>query len=109
MSLPKNQLQDWKRFRIKHELDKKGYSISSLSIALGFKSNSVSVALTKPWAKVERIIADIIGVEPSEIWPSRYGKRISNPCINNNRKSLELQVKSDSQNIHGLNTEQKVA
>jgi len=103
------QPKDWSRAQIKCALDNKGYTVKSLSAALGFKHNSVSVALTKPWAKVERIIADIIGVEPSIIWPSRYGKLITNPCIHNNRKSSELQVKSDGRNIHGLNNIQKVA
>ncbi|ROD80150.1 hypothetical protein C4Z03_027390 [Klebsiella pneumoniae subsp. pneumoniae] len=31
-------------------------------------------ALDRRYPKGERIIASAIGVEPSEIWPSRYGE-----------------------------------
>ena len=26
----------------------------------------------KPWSAMEKTVADIIGVQPMEIWPSRY-------------------------------------
>ena len=35
----------------------------------------VTTALERPWYKVEKLIADAIGVQVSEIWPSRVGTK----------------------------------
>ncbi|MBI6262380.1 helix-turn-helix domain-containing protein, partial [Proteus mirabilis] len=40
--------------------------------ALRKRGTTLANALSRPWPKGEKIIADFLGVAPSEIWPSRY-------------------------------------
>jgi Ner family transcriptional regulator len=35
-------------------------------------------ALSRPWPKGEFLIANALGIDPSEIWPSRYFDREGN-------------------------------
>lgn len=41
-------------------------------------------ALARPWPKGEMIIAETIGVDPKEIWPSRYFDGKTGTKINRN-------------------------
>lgn len=70
--MPRKPKQDWHVWDIKAALGKKGYSLCRVGIENGYKKTSPYDALRKPWPAMERIIADIIGKEPWEIWPSRY-------------------------------------
>ncbi|WP_421241716.1 helix-turn-helix domain-containing protein [Aeromonas enteropelogenes] len=63
---------DWHRADVIAGLKKKGTSMSALSRANGLASTTLSNALRFPWPKGERIIATALGLEPSDIWPSRY-------------------------------------
>ena len=65
---------DWHRADIIAALKKKGSSVSALSRENGLASSTLANALRFPWPKGERIIADAIGVDASDIWPSRYQK-----------------------------------
>lgn len=65
--------QDWHRADIKSALEKAGWSLRKLSTHHGYANpNTLQTALNRPWPKAERYIAEAIGVEPAEIWPSRY-------------------------------------
>jgi len=64
--------QDWHRADIKAALEKRGYSLSRLSRLNGYSRSAVKCALDIHWPKMERLIADTIGVPVQEIWPSRY-------------------------------------
>lgn len=66
--------EDWHRADIKAALEKtpEGWSSRRLSEAHGYHHTAVSEALKRPWPAVERIIANALGLEPWEIWPSRY-------------------------------------
>jgi len=65
--------EDWHRADIKSALEKAGWNLSSLSLHHGYESrNTLQTALRRPWPKGERYIADAIGVDPAEIWPTRY-------------------------------------
>jgi Ner family transcriptional regulator len=49
------------------------WTLRRLSIASGYSANAVGIALRhRPWPAVERIIADALGMQPWDIWPSRY-------------------------------------
>lgn len=48
------------------------WSLRGLSLAHGYSANAVGEALRRPWPAVERIVADALGMEPWDIWPSRY-------------------------------------
>lgn len=50
------------------------WTLRRLSLARGLSAGAVGVALKKPWPRVERIIAEELGREPQEIWPSRYDR-----------------------------------
>lgn len=64
--------QDWHNADIKCALEKKGWSLSRLSVHHGYCRTACVVALWRPAPKMERTIADAIGVPPQVIWPSRY-------------------------------------
>lgn len=62
----------WTKAEIKAALEDEGWSCRQLSFSRGYTSNAVQTALHKPYPAVERIISDVIGVTPEEIWPDRY-------------------------------------
>jgi Ner family transcriptional regulator len=63
---------DWHQAYISAALKAKGTNLSALSEANGYSRNNLRNALYRSYPKAEKIIADAIGVEPEEIWPSRY-------------------------------------
>ena len=63
---------DWDKLDIIYHLNKRGLSLSELSRQHNLNSRTLNNALYRPYPKAERIIASAIGVEPAEIWPSRY-------------------------------------
>lgn len=68
----KRLASDWHRADIVAALHRRGMSLRRLSKAHGYSPVSLQKALHSPYPKAERIIAEYIGVEPQEIWPSRY-------------------------------------
>ena len=68
----KKRIIDMHRADIRAELEKKGTSLAQLGIENGLSRTTVRNALDKPYPKGEKIIADALGLEPSDIWPSRY-------------------------------------
>jgi Ner family transcriptional regulator len=54
------------------QLHKNKTSLAALSRQCGLSSSTLANALSRPWPKGECLIADALGIEPSEIWPSRY-------------------------------------
>lgn len=69
----KAALKDWHRADIVAELRKAGWSLRRLATHHGYASpTTLTNALARPWPKGERLIAEAIGIDPSEIWPSRY-------------------------------------
>lgn len=68
------QTTDWHPWDIKAALGKKGYSLVRVARENGYAKTSPSEVLRKPWPAMEDLIANAIGVEPWEIWPSRYDK-----------------------------------
>lgn len=64
--------QDMTKYEIRGELMKKGKSLSQLGIENGLAKTTVRNALDKPYPKGEKIIADALGFQPWDIWPSRY-------------------------------------
>ncbi|AHF73933.1 putative prophage transcriptional regulator [Candidatus Sodalis pierantonius str. SOPE] len=66
---------DWHREIIKAELHKRGVTFRALDIKAGVKQDVVKTVLSRPCPKYEQLVAEVIGVDPSIIWPSRYGYR----------------------------------
>ncbi|EAU53565.1 helix-turn-helix domain-containing protein [Mariprofundus ferrooxydans] len=62
----------WHREDIKAELRKRGWPLVRVSTEHGYARKSAQATLGHSWPKMERIIANILEVEPWEIWPHRY-------------------------------------
>ena len=62
----------WSKERIKAKLRDRGVSLAALSREHGKSRNYFTMVLNSPLRHGEKIIAEIIGVHPSEIWPDRY-------------------------------------
>lgn len=95
--LSTNELVDWDREDILAEVRKKKKSLAALCREHGYSESTLSNALTRPWPRGEKIIADAIGVSPEEIWPSRYrkerhkrGRRPQKPGMNGLAKNSDI-------------------
>ncbi|PHM64165.1 transcriptional regulator [Xenorhabdus stockiae] len=64
--------QDWHPAEIICALRKRGTTLAALSRESGLSSSTLANTLSRSWPKGELIIATRLGMEPSEIWPSRY-------------------------------------
>ena len=64
--------QDWLPAYLVYRLRLAGLSFRRLSRQHGYCASSAQMATRIPWPKMERIVADALGVQPQEIWPSRY-------------------------------------
>lgn len=65
------QRNEW----IKFQLRIRGTSMSDLARRIGVTRQAVRNALTAPYPKMERLIAQELELEPEQIWPERYPKR----------------------------------
>ncbi|ACS86968.1 helix-turn-helix domain-containing protein [Musicola paradisiaca] len=72
---------DWHSADIIAALKKKGTSLSAVSREAGLSSSTLANALYRPWPKGEWLIAQALGVNPAEIWPSRYYDPKTNTVI----------------------------
>ncbi|HAS8353693.1 TPA: transcriptional regulator [Vibrio vulnificus] len=66
------QLNDWHEADVIAAIKKRGTTLAAVSRKAGLSSSTLRNALYRPYPKGERLIADAIGVKPSDIWPSRY-------------------------------------
>lgn len=64
--------EDWHNADIIAALRKAGWSFRRLSVHLGLAPTSLANVMQKPYPKMEKAVADKIGVAPWVIWPSRY-------------------------------------
>ena len=80
---PKKAAQaiDWHRADVVAALHKKGWSLRELSKQNDLSAGTLKAALDRPYTKAEGIIAAAIGIDPREIWPSRYEKRDFTPSL----------------------------
>jgi len=62
------QRNEW----IKFQLRMRGTSMSDLARRLGVTRQAVRNALTSPYPKMERVIAEELDMQPEAIWPERY-------------------------------------
>lgn len=74
-SIPRDPVQrnEW----IKYQLRMRGSSLSKLARRLGVTRQAVRNALSTPYPRMERAIANEIGIHPQTIWPERYKRRDS--------------------------------
>ncbi|WP_213989971.1 helix-turn-helix transcriptional regulator [Sodalis sp. dw_96] len=63
---------DWHPADIIAGVRKKGTSLAAISRSAGLASSTLANTLTRHWPKGERLISEVLGKRPEEIWPSRY-------------------------------------
>ena len=63
-----NARREW----IKFQLRVRGSSLSAIARELGVTRHAPRLALVKPYPKMERVIAEKLGLKPQELWPERY-------------------------------------
>jgi Ner family transcriptional regulator len=68
----KPERTDWHTADIKCALAKKGWTFARIARDYDYAPNGPNMVMWKPWPVMEQIVADLIGVHPSDIWPSRY-------------------------------------
>jgi Ner family transcriptional regulator len=67
--------RDWHPADVLAALKKRGKTLSGISVAHGYHATAAGKALKQPWPALEAVIAAAIGLEPEEIWPTRYMRR----------------------------------
>lgn len=88
---------DWDNADIQCALKKRGWTLRKLSQAHGYEASAAAHAFRRPWPRIERIIAHVIGVKPWEIWPSRYDED-HRSVIGVRRRLRELQYTNPDTN-----------
>lgn len=75
LNMPKKPASmDWHRADVIAAFKRKGTSITRESRRLGMNESYLMAALNKPYPKAERLIAEILGIQPQSIWPTRYNE-----------------------------------
>lgn len=69
---PVNENKDWHPIDVVAAIRKRGSSLTRLSRLNGLSDSMLGQATRKPYPKMERIIAEFLGLQPQTIWPSRY-------------------------------------
>lgn len=64
--------QDMDKIDVRAALERRGWSLSRLSMSHGYTRCAAAMTFLKPWPQMEWIIAEAIDKLPWEIWPSRY-------------------------------------
>lgn len=72
MSAKTPKIQDWDSHAITAELRRRGLTFADLARAEGVNCRAVRHALYNSSPKNERLIAEALGLDPAQIWPSRY-------------------------------------
>ncbi|MBL4798166.1 MAG: helix-turn-helix domain-containing protein [Oleispira sp.] len=68
---------DWTKAQIKAAIEDTGVSMAALGRANGYDvSQTFYTVLRLPYPKVQKIVAEHLGVSPEIIWPSRYKKAV---------------------------------
>lgn len=68
--------EDWHPADVVAGLRKAGWSLRKLSVHNGYYPNGLAKALSRPWPKGERLIAEALGISAADIWPQRHAKRL---------------------------------
>lgn len=72
IATPEPNKLDWHPADVLAALKKRGKTLSGLSRAHGYHATAAGKALKKPWPALEALIAAELGLDPEDIWPTRY-------------------------------------
>lgn len=79
----KTASNDWHRADILAALRKNGWSLRTLAKQGNVSYNTLKSVLDKPYPKMEKLVANAIGVPPQTIWAGRFAKRNRRPILTN--------------------------
>ena len=68
----KSTAPDWHPEDIKAAVRKRGWTLRDVSRAYGLPEDDCQKALRRPMFDGEYAIAEVLGLSPRQIWPSRY-------------------------------------
>jgi Ner family transcriptional regulator len=71
-SHPEPKKTDWHPADVLAALKKRGKTLAGVSRAHGYHATAAGKALKRPWPALEALIAAELGLQPADIWPSRY-------------------------------------
>ena len=84
-SIPSDPIK--RRAWIKYQLELAGFSLSSLARELGVSRHAPKLALDHPYPRMEKAIAEKIGIQAQIIWPERYNEQgLSNRTVGRPKK-----------------------
>ena len=63
---------DWTRDKVLAELAKAGWSLRRLALHHEIGPSTLQQVLYRPYPRGEQRIAEALGLEPKQIWPTRY-------------------------------------
>lgn len=63
---------DWPWWRVREELARRGLKLSDVGRKAKVTVNAVSLVAYEPRMRLQAIIGDLLGINPRQIWPSRY-------------------------------------
>lgn len=84
---PKKNQEGWHKADVKAALERNGWNFSRIAREYGYSRTSPNQVLWTPWPRMEQIIGNILGLHPSQIWPSRYDRH-GNPKSSQRRNTL---------------------
>lgn len=67
----------WDRFSIKAEVHRRNASLTQIATDAGLDSSACRSALIRRHFSGEKALADFLNLEPSDLWPERYGASTS--------------------------------
>ncbi len=65
---------DWSPHYVIYCLRERGTTLRRIARQHGYAPGSGQQVFQQPWPAMQKCIADALGVEPREIWPSRYNE-----------------------------------
>lgn len=87
------QRREW----IKYQLRLRNSSLAQVARDHGVSRDAAILALRKPYPRMERAIANALGLEPIQIWPERYDENgRPNRPLGRPKKSISKQTPDDS-------------
>ncbi len=70
----KTLLQDPTKRRawIKYQIQMQGLSMAQVAASAGVSRSCLYSVFDKTYPRMEKVLADAVGLEPAELWPERY-------------------------------------
>lgn len=93
-----------RRAWVQYQLLLLGRNLASIAKELGVHRKQPAIALVKPYPKMEKAIADTIGITPQELFPERYdadglpNRKRGRPF---NSSNTTLNQRARARNVHG--------